>query len=278
MRTDRPELVRRSRPAMGSPAEVFLVGDDEVQLAAAAEAALDEISRLADRWSRFSPASEISRINREAPRGWALVDRELFAVLAECDRWRLLTGGAFDITAGSWRSEDHVPPIGGADLELDAGNCAIRFRAPGLRLDLGGYGKGAALEIAANLLIGQGVDNALLQIGTSSVRALGPGPAGDGWPVALRQPDRPDQVVRELTLRDAGLSSSATLSSGQVQSDVVDPRTGEPLRQQRACCVAATTAAAAEALSTALLVLGPTAVARLRGLTGEPLRIDWLCP
>lgn len=261
---------------MGSLAEVFLVGDDEVQLAAAAEAALDEISRLADRWSRFSPASEISRINREAPRGWVLVDCELFAVLAACERWRLLTGGAFDITAGSWRTGGRVPPISGADIELDAEHCAIRFCAPGLRLDLGAYGKGAALDIAANLLIGQGVDNALLQIGTSSVRALGPGPAGAGWPVALRHPDRPEQIVRELMLREASLSSSATLSSGHVQSDLVDPRTGEPLRHQRACCVAATTAAAAEALSTALLVLGPASSQRLHGLAGERPQIHWL--
>lgn len=250
-----PSLVRRSRPAMGALAEVFLIGADERQLAAAAEAALDEIERLSDRWSRFSPASEVSRINREAAYGWVLVDRELFAVLAECELWRRRTEGAFDITAGSWRSGDG-PQISGADVELDEVRSAVRFRLPGLRLDLGGFGKGAALDLAASRMIDLGVDNALLQLGTSSIRALGPGPAGAGWPVALRHPDRPEQIFRELTLRDASLSSSAARHPGQSESDVVDPRTGELLREQRACSVVATTAAAAEALSTTLLVLG----------------------
>lgn len=128
---------------MGSLAEVVLIGDDERQLAAAAEVALDEIERLSQRWSRFLPASEISRINRDAARGRVLVDRELFAVLAECDRWRRLTDGAFDITAGSWRAGDS-PRLSGADVELDAAQGAVRFRTEGLRLDLGAYGKGAA--------------------------------------------------------------------------------------------------------------------------------------
>lgn len=240
---------------MGSLAEAMLVGDDERQLAAAAEAALDEIERLSNRWSRFSPASEISRINRDAGRGWVLVDRELFGVLQECELCRRRTEGAFDITAGSWRVGDG-PRISGADVELDAVRSAVRFRLPGLWLDLGGYGKGAALDLAASRIIGLGVDNSLLQLGTSSIRALGPGPAGVGWPVALRHPDRPEQIFRELTLSDASLSSSAARHPGQSEPDVVDPRTGEPLREQRACCVVATTAAAAEALSTTLLVLG----------------------
>lgn len=273
-----PSLVRRSRPAMGALAESILIGDDERRLAAAAETALDEIERLSDRWSRFSPASEVSRINREAARGWVLVDRELFAVFAECDRWRRLTAGAFDITAGSWRSGDG-PRISGADIELDAVRCAIRFRVEALRLDLGAYGKGAALDLAGAIIHELGLDNWLLQIGTSSVLTCGAGPAGDGWPVKLRDSNRPDVIVRELMLRDRALSCSAALAPEASDSDVIDPRTGQPLRDQRACCVTAESAAAAEALSTACIVTGPDELptAIIQGARVSAI-VDWLCP
>ncbi len=250
-----PVLVRRSRPAMGSLAEAMLIGDDERQLAAAAEAALDEIERLSHRWSRFSTSSEIARINRDAPRGWVLVDRELFEVLAECDRWRRLSDGAFDITAGSWQIVDG-PQFNGADVELDAARCAIRFRVEALRLDLGAYGKGAALDLAGAIFLELGLDNWLLQIGTSSILTCGAGPSGDGWPVKLRHPDRPEVIVRELLLHDQALSCSAATAPGATESDVIDPRTGLPLGEQRACCVIAASAAAADALSTACIVTG----------------------
>lgn len=183
------------------------------------------------------------------------VDRELFAILLECDRWRQITGGAFDITAGSRRAGDESCVAGG-DLELDADGCTIRFRRPGSRLDLGGYGKGAALDLAAELILAQGVENALLQIGASSIRALGGWPAEAGWRVALRSPDCPEQVVREVALNDAGLSSSATMAPGLQESDLIDPRTGAPVTDRCACCVIAPTAAGAEALSTAAVVAG----------------------
>lgn len=263
---------------MGALAEVILIGDDERQLAAAAETALDEIERLSDRWSRFSPASEVSRINREAARGWVLVDRELFAVLAECDRWRRLTAGAFDITAGSWRSGDG-PQISGADVELDAAQGAIRFGAAGLRLDLGAYGKGVAIDLAGMLLRGLSFNNWLLQIGTSSILTCGAGPAGDGWPVKLRDPNQPDVIVRELMLRDRALSCSAALAPDASDSDVIDPRTGQPLREQRACCVTAESAAVAEALSTACIVTGPDEFpsAMIQDARDSAI-VDWLCP
>lgn len=241
---------------MGSLAEVMLVGDDERQLAAAAECALDEIERLSNRWSRFSPASEIARINRDAQRGWVLVDRELFGVLDECERWRRLTEGAFDITAGSSKVGDG-PRISGADVELDAARGAVRFGAAGLRLDLGAYAKGAAIDLAGTLLRGLSFNNWLLQIGTSSVLANRGGLSGNGWPVKLRHPDRPEVIVRELLLHDRALSCSAATAPGAFESDVIDPRTGRPLGKQRACCVIAVSAAAAEALSTACIVTGP---------------------
>jgi FAD:protein FMN transferase len=240
---------------MGSLAEVVLIGDNERDFAAAAEAALDEIERLSDRWSRFSAASEIFRINRAAARDWVLVDRELFAVLAECDRWRRVTAGAFDISAGSWRAGD-VRRISGADIELDASRCAVRFRVAGLRLDLGAYGKGAALDLAGALLRELQFDNWLLQIGTSSVLARGDGLSGDGWRVQLRHPDHPEAIVRETSLQNRALSCSAALASGTIESDVINPLTGDPLTVQRACCVFAKTAAAAEAFSTACVVTG----------------------
>lgn len=241
-----------TRPAMGALAEVHLHGDELPQLHAAGSTALDEISRLSERWSRFSPMSEICRVNREAAHGWVRVDRELFAVLVACEHWRQTTAGAFDIAGRPGMISPAESPV-----ILDHSRSAIRFASPEIRLDLGGYGKGAALDAASQVLHAVGVEHALLQIGTSSIVALGDSPQGTGWPIALRHPNRAAEIVQQLTLQNAALSTSATFHPGQTTSDLLDPRTGQPLTTQRSVTICAPTAAEAEAWSTACVVVGP---------------------
>jgi hypothetical protein len=170
---------RRSCEAMGTRFEAFLAGDDAEHLDAVAVAVLEEIARLDGALSRFDPRGEISRINREAADHLVRVDREVFALLERCEQARRITEGYFDIT----RESGETPA-----LLLDAEVCTARLARPGVAIDLGGVGKGYALDRGREILLRYGVTCALLHGGTSSVLALGKPRDRDGWPVGIRHP------------------------------------------------------------------------------------------
>lgn len=241
--------VHRASPAMGTLFEVALVGNDEEHLAAVAEAALDEVQRVERLLSRFDPRSEISRINRLAHRTPVLVDRELAALLGQCDwGWRE-TGGAFDITAGSG------PGITWENVAWNPDERTIQFGDERIRLDLGGVGKGYALDRAWAVIASHGVDRALLHGGVSSVLGRGLDAAGEQWPVLIADPAVASEApaFQSVKLCDAALSVSAVRRAGE-DSDIVDPRTGQRLESQEQVAVLGDCGVDAEIWSTAILV------------------------
>jgi thiamine biosynthesis lipoprotein len=146
-----------------------------------------------------------------------------------------------------------------AYVRLDASHRTVRFAHPQLQLDLGGFGKGYALDCAAEIVRAHHVSRALLHGGTSSVIALGHDQHDQPWPIGIRNPFAIKDTsleVAQVRLCDQGFSSSAALAPGQAESDLIDPQTGQPLTNQAACAVIAPTAAEAEILSTALLCMG----------------------
>lgn len=276
----------RTREAMGTRFEVFLSGRDGDLLEAVAVAVLEEIGRLGDVLSRYDPRSEVSRVNREAARAPVRVDRQVFALLARCEEARCLTAGRFDVTASSHLAGGD--PAGGAAggmpaLLLDAERCTVRFTRPGVAIDLGGVGKGYALDCGHEIMSQYGVTCGLLQGGTSSVLALGspPGRAGGaGWPVAVRHPSAPESApVAVLDLANRGLSCSAVRHPGQRRSDVINPRTGRPLKGNAACVALAAGATEAEIFSTALLAMGRRRATRyLAGRRDGGVDAGWFEP
>jgi FAD:protein FMN transferase len=257
----------RAGAAMGTRFEVFLQGDDETHLEAVAVAVLEEISRLDATLSRFDPRSEIARLNREARHKPVRVEREVFALLEQCERARQLTTGYFDIAAET----------GGGGLQLDAERCTVQFIWPSVALDLGGIGKGYALDRGAELLTRFGVRAGLLQGGTSSVHVVGPLATGCGWPLVVRHPMLPDRApIAELELAAGGFSCSAVRQPGRAQSDILNPLSGEPLAGNAACVVLASNATDAEIFSTALLAMGYSQALRyLTSRVVSNLKVGW---
>jgi thiamine biosynthesis lipoprotein len=250
---------------MGSIFEVQLLGEDEEHLLAVCSAALDEIVRIDQLLSRFDARSEISRINRSAAQTDVLVDYELLGILQACRRYWRDTGGYFDIAAATHAASPAVgtPPTF-ADVLLDDTRRTIRFAQANVQLDLGGFGKGYALDRAAELLRQQQVTRAFLHGGTSSTLAIGCDRFGNGWPIGIRDPfQNVDEAADlcQLRLRDQGSSCSATRRPGQIESDIIDPHASRPLELQAACVVLAGTALEAEILSTALLSMGKSRAA-----------------
>lgn len=245
----------RDFEAMGARFEVRLCGDDEEHLDAVAVAVIEEIIRLDSVLSRFDPRSEIARINREAAHAPALVDREVFGLLEKCEEARRLTSGYFDVTASS-RAAGGTAGEAPA-LQLDAEICTARFTRADVIIDLGGVGKGYALDRGREIMLRFGVACGLLHGGTSSVLAVGAPPGKNGWAVAVRHPRTPDAApVAQVDLVDQGLSCSAVRHPGQRQSDVLNPLTGRPLCGDAACVALVANATDAEIFSTALLAMG----------------------
>jgi thiamine biosynthesis lipoprotein len=259
-------FVERSRPAMGSLFTVRLIGEDEEHLATVAEAALDEIERVERLLSWRDPRSECARINREVAAGPVLVDHEMTAILQTCDEARRATDGYFDIST-------EYSVLSTQYFSIDTETRLVRFIAPDARLDFGAFGKGYALDRAAEELRQFGVTSALLDGGTSSVLALGIGRDGKPWRVGLRNPfvaDAPE--LRQLALTDAALSCSGVFDAEtQLTSDIVDPHTGHALAEPAAVAVVTNSAATAEMLSTALLAMGKERARAYTERGGNPL-------
>ena len=268
-----------SRLAMGCTCTVRVCGLDAEAARAAAAAALDEIDRVDRLLSHYRPDSPLSRVNREAGRGPVAVDRELVDFLALCLQWSRESGGAFDVTVaplmkawGFFRGDGRVPTdaeiaaaralVGPSHVILDAAAGTVRFDRDGVALDLGGIGKGYAVDRAVAVLRGRGIASALVNAGGSSVYGLGGPPGESAWPVALEDPARPGRTLETVRLRDRALSVSGRSvksfeKDGVVYAHVMDPRTGRPVPGVLGVAVRSDDATTGDALDNALFVLGP---------------------
>ncbi len=238
--------------------------------------------------SYFRPTSEISRINALAGDEPVAVSPPLFDLLRLAMTLYEETEGAYDITSAplweAWgfaRRAGEIPSeaqlaeararVGGHLVELDAVQRTIRFRRPGVRINLGSIGKGHALDVCGRRLLSLGVADFLFHGGQSSVLARGfrtPGLPDESpsklrhWEIGIRDPQQPGRRLGVVRLHDRALGTS----SGQFQSfrhrgrrygHILDPRSGWPAEGVLASTVVAPTAALADALSTAFYVMGP---------------------
>ena len=166
--------VRRfSHDAMATVFEVHAVHEDARYAEQAAQAAFDLVDRLERELSRFIPNSDIGRINELGPGERTRVAPTTLECLVIARHAFELTGGVFDASIGT----------GLESLELDADACVIGATRRGVKIDLGGVGKGYAVDRMIEVLRREGVRSALVNFGGSSIAALGPPPAEPGWPV-----------------------------------------------------------------------------------------------
>lgn len=258
--------------------EVTLPLSDQAGLLAARDA-LDEVDRLEQQLTVFRDTSEVSYLNRHAASGPVKVEQSLFALLFRCCELYRETGGAFDITSGPltrvWgflKREGRLPDsgeiagarsfVGGNKLLLDHGARTIQFERPGVEINLGSIGKGYALDRIAALIRERGVQTALINAGSSSMRAIGRGGADkEGWSVGLRHPRYQDRRLSLLSIRDCALSTSGSEEQffdheGRRFGHIIDPRSGWPAAGVTSVTVVAQSTAVSDALATAFYVGG----------------------
>jgi thiamine biosynthesis lipoprotein ApbE len=279
---------------MGVQARIVVYAPSEKEATDAGMLAFDRIARLEDVMSDYRPQSELMRVCDDGKMGGVAVriSEDLRDVLAASEgAWRQ-SGGAFDPTVGPlvtlWRQarkDGKLPPteaiaeakarVGWKHVHLDAGARTVSFDVPGMRLDLGGIGKGFAVEAAGAVLRGRGVASYLVALAGDI--AVGDAPPGErGWEIAVRTGAA--ELGGEPTLE---LERSAVSTSGDAEqfveiegvryAHIIDPRTGLGVTRRVGATVIGPLASAAEvdALATAVCVLGADkGMELLRGLPG----------
>lgn len=274
---------RFSHDAMATTFEIFIRYDDARYAKQAAQAAFEELDMLEGELSRFVENSDISRINNH-PAGQPLrIGPAAFECLQLCTHIYAETDGAFDITVGAlmqcWFDKDKKIRCPSEDqlrlarqctgmhlIELDQAEHTVTKQQLGtssspigagptksVQIDLGGFGKGYAIDQMAELLCDWSIDTVLIHGGGSSVFAFGTPAGTKGWPVTISNPCNHEETLARLCLQSRALSGSG-LQHGE---HIIDPRTARPVKGKLAAWASAPTAAVADALSTAFMVMSP---------------------
>lgn len=268
----------------GSPSGA---GNDDGRAADLAELALDAIDHVDESASLYKPDSVLNRINARAFGEAVLAGPLMTDLLAESLRIARLTRGAFDPTIkpvmdhlGFYRELGSRPDPGGLSgaldrvgwkrIDFDEKTGSVRFRKPGMALDLGGVGKGYALDRAADVLIRGGVTRGLVTLGRS-YRVLGRGSEAGGLfalDVAAPDPDGEERVRAVIFVPSGSVATSSPMAQtrewdGRLVGHIVDPRRGPLVTRVLSATVWAPTGSVADAIAKAIVVSGPRALERL---------------
>lgn len=275
-------LLEFSRQAMACQFAVFLNAGQFPDAAERAFEALDLVDQLEGQMTVYREESEISRLNRTAAEYPFLVESRLYDLLRLAQQLNAETGGAFDVSSGPlskvwgfYRRQGQLPSesalhqarqlVGGRWLELDDEHQMVSLAKPGVEINLGGIGKGYALDRCVEFLESSAIHDFAIHGGQSSIAARGSRLGGeadvDGWKVGVNHPVRPEQRLAEITLRNQALGTSGSrrqsfYHQGKRYGHIIDPRSGQPADGIYSATVVAPTAAVADALSTAFYVMG----------------------
>jgi thiamine biosynthesis lipoprotein len=267
----------RSILAMGTILTITVTGLDNVEADRAIEAAIAEVDRLENLLSTRKPESDLSKLNREAAKGWVIPSAETFRLLQMSLRYSRLTNGAFDVTAGPLVSlwgfhdrRDRRPPsseelkrtresVGYDKIEIDEQNKAVRFAVAGMEVDFDGIAKGYTVDKACEVLRNLGVKSGLVDLG-GNIYAIGVPPGRDTWRIAVRNP-RSNDSVGTLRITEKGVASSGQYVryveyENHKYGHIVDPRNGLPVEGVLGTTIVAPDGITADILSTATFVLG----------------------
>jgi thiamine biosynthesis lipoprotein len=270
------ELVTLRVPAMAC--EFSLQFSAEISDRTPAFSCLGQLEELEAQLSLYRDDSELTHINRRAASEPVAVEPSLFALLRRCQGWSIETDGAFDVSSGPlvrcwgfFQRQGRIPDalewsqarelVGMNMIYLDRDMQTVSFAKMGMEINLGGVGKGFAIDRAGTQLRTAGYSAFLMGAGGSSIRAWGHPPWDDAWHVEIRHPLQRSRPLVIVQLVNQSLSTSSVgeqyfESEGKRYGHVLDPRTGAPASGMLQATALAPNAAEAEALSTAFFING----------------------
>ena len=267
--------------AMGAEVRIAAWTNDERKALAAFEAVFAEFDRLEAIMSVWREGSEAQRLNDAAGQHAVAIGHDMQRVLRDARQVSEWTGGKFDVTFGAlsglWKF-DHdqdnavpdpaavrarLPLVDYAALDVDDRAGTAFLRRSGMRVHLGGIGKGYAVDRGVEILRNRGIHDFMLQSGGDLYVS---GTRGDRpWRVGIRHPRGPaDRTIATLDLTDGTFSTSGDyerffVKDGRRYHHILDPDTGEPAAGCQSVTIVAESAAIADGLSTGVFILGPAA-------------------
>lgn len=276
-----PVVLARGWPVMGTLLELTAVAPDSGRARDALSAGRAEVVRLDSLLSTYRRTSEILRLNRRAGSGrWTRLSPSTAGALREALLWAERTASAVDPTVGplveAWGFRGPQPGVPDAavldsarrlvdwrDVELEEGGRRARLPRPGMRLDFGAVGKGLALEEAVDAMRAAGAVGGMADLGGQvSVFGRPPGDASR-WRLGIRHPRADGRPFGTLPVDSGSVATSGDAEQffvgdgGTRYSHIMDPREGRPARGVAQVTVVADDGSTADALATALFVLGP---------------------
>jgi FAD:protein FMN transferase len=290
--TSSQKIYKRTQLLMGTTVEITAVAGDEETADAAMTAAFGEIRRIENLLSTYKDTSELSRVNQSAGRSPVEVSSEVLDVVEESLRVSDLTGGGFNIALGPaialWGitegapipTDDQLeavrPLVDYTEIGLVPSKRTIFLPKKGMRLDVGGIGKGYAADRAAAIMETRGVHNGIIAV-AGDIKTFGLKPDGSPWRIAVRHPRREDRPLGEITLGEEAVSTSGDyerfyIRDGRRYHHILDPRTLRPSDRSESVTIIAREAILTDALATGIFVMGPekgmALIERLPGVEG----------
>jgi len=268
------DLVKETRTKMGTLVTVSVIHKDTDVAKSVIEDVFLEIDRLEDLFSRYREGTPVHLLNSEG----VLVGppQEFLELLEHALGIETLTGGAFDVTVAplldlyskSFAEKGESP----SEVEIESAlrlvgsrsiyfeQKQIAFRREGMSISFDGIAKGYIVDQAAKIIRGAGVKRGLIDAGGDMV-ALGEDLLGKDWRVAIQHPRNPGDYLSVINLRNVAVATSGDyvqyLTEDLVLHHIIDPRLGTSPGHTSSVSVIAPSATDADALSTAVLVLGP---------------------
>ena len=267
---------------MGTWAKLLAVGLDEDSCRSAIAIGVAELERIEDMMSWRIESSELAKVNRDAFKEPVEISVELFEVLDYAFEVSRQSGGSFDVTVGPvidlWNNaaKSGVKPteeeialakekVGYTKIKLDSSAHTIRFMVDGMRIDLGGIAKGYAIDKATQAMISAGLLGAMVDVG-GDIYCVGAPPVGRSmWKVGLQDPQDIDEsheeIILKLKLQDLSVATSGdyrrfVLIGDQKESHIINPETSHGSREFSSVSIIAPTAMQADAVATAVSVMG----------------------
>jgi thiamine biosynthesis lipoprotein len=261
---------------MGTSVEIAVSQTQAVKAEEGMEAAFREVQRIDFLMSHYREDSEISRVNRDAGKKETKVSPEMLRMIERAIEFSSLSEGAFDITIGPvfrlWnfregkfpeekKLRENLKKVGYRQIKIDRTRSSIFLQEEGMEIDLGAIAKGYAVDSASAVLKEKGIENFLVNAG-GDLKVSGSKEKGVPWIVGIQHPRLPSQMVAKLSPRQAGVATSGDykkffIERGERYHHLLNPSTGTPARECQSVTVMAPSAMAADALATAVFVLGP---------------------
>jgi thiamine biosynthesis lipoprotein len=265
---------------MGTEVKITTWTSDDPRADVAMSAVFSEFDRLDDLMNVWKSGSDIARLNSAAGVRAVPVGEETREVLHIARQVSEQTGGTFDVTfaalSGLWKFdyqdkdgtvpdrqeiEKRLPLVNYRDLVVDDGAGTALLKRGGMRVNLGGIGKGYAVDRGVDIMRRSGLRDFMIQAGGDMYVA---GKRGDRtWRLGIRDPRGPaDRIFASLDLTDATFSTSGDyerffMKNGRRYHHIIDLRAGEPATGCRSVTLVTERAVIADALAKGVFVLGP---------------------